>query len=97
MEVSENVITATDVISRDAIAYLFSNATAVNTAKVIIGMMKTQPFLATLFMTDRGSVLVSQFLHEVKGIRGIYLKHAASKHDQTIGTYNGLMPQVGPP
>ena len=81
----EIIITATDVFSRYAFVYLVSNHTAVNTAKVIIDIMTRHAYLPTLIITDKGSVFVSQVIHEVAGILGINLKHATTKHAQTIG------------
>ena len=81
----ENIITAIDVFSRYAFAYPVSNPTAENTAKVIIDIMKRHAYLPTLIITDKGSVFVSQVIHEVAEILGINLKHATTKHAQTIG------------
>ena len=81
----ENIITATDVFSRYAFAYAVSNPTAVNTAKVIIDIMTRHAYLPTLIITDKGSVFVSQVIHDVAEILGINLKHATTKHAQTIG------------
>ena len=81
----ENIITAIDVFSRYAFAYPVSNPTAVNTAKVIIDIMTRHAYLPTFIITDKGSVFVSQVIHEVAEILGINLKHATTKHAQTIG------------
>ena len=81
----ENIITAIDVFPIYAFAYPVSNPTAVNTAKVIIDIMTRHAYLPTLFITDKGSVFVSQVIHEVAKILGIILKHATTKHAQTIG------------
>ena len=81
----ENIITALDVISRYAFAYPVSNPTAVNTAKIIIDIMTSHAYLPTLNITDEGCVFVSQVIHEVAEILGINLKHATTKHAQTMG------------
>ena len=81
----ENIITAIDVFSRFAFAYSVSNPTAVNTAKVIIDIMTRHAYLPTLIITDKGSVFGSQVIHEVAETLGINLKHATTKHAQTIG------------
>ena len=81
----ENIITAIDVFSRYAFAYPVSNPTAVSTAKVIIDIMTRHAYLPTLIITDKGSVFVSQVIHEVAEVLGINLKHATTKHAQTIG------------
>ena len=81
----ENIITALDVLSRYAFAYPVSNPTAVNTAKVIIDILTRHAYLPTLIIKDKGSVFVSQVIHEVAEILGINSKHATTKHAQTIG------------
>ena len=81
----ENIITAIDVFARYAFAYPVSNPTAVNTAKVIIDNMTKHAYLHTLIITNKGSVFGSQDLHEFAEILGINLKHATTKHAQTIG------------
>ena len=81
----ENIITAMDVFLRYAFAYPVSNPTAVNTAKVILDIMTRHAYLPTLIITDKGSVFVSQVTHEVAEILGKNLKHATTKHAQTIG------------
>ena len=83
--VYENIITATDVFSTYAFAYQVSNPTAVNTAKVIVDIMTRHANSPTLIITDKGSVFVSKVIHEVAEILGINLKHATTKHAQTIG------------
>ena len=81
----ENIITAKDVFSRYAFAYPVSNPTAVNTAKVMIDIMTRHAYSPTLIILDKGSVFISQVIHEVAEILGISLKLATTKHAQTIG------------
>ena len=81
----ENIITAIDVFSRNAFAFPISKPTAVNTANVIIDIMTRHAYLPTLIITDKGSLFVSQDILEVAEILGIYLKHATTKHAQTVG------------
>ena len=81
----ENIITAIVVFSRCAFAYTVSNPTAVNKAKVIIDIMTRHAYLPTLIITDIGSHFVSQVIHEVAEMLDINLKHATTKHAQTIG------------
>ena len=81
----ENILAATDVFLRYAIAYQVSNPTAVNTAKVINDIVTRHAYLPTPVTIDKGSVFVSQFIHEIAEILGIKLKHATTKHVQTIG------------
>ena len=47
--------------------------------------MTRHAYLPTVIITDKGSVFVSQVIHEVTEILGINLKHATTKHAQTIG------------
>ena len=75
----EKIITAIDVISRYAFAYPVSNPTAVNTAKVIIDITTRHAYLPTLIITDKGSVFISQVVHEVAEILPVNLKHAKNK------------------
>ena len=81
----ENIITAIDVFLRFAFAYPLSNPTEVNTTKVIIDIMTRHAHLPTLIRRDKGSVFVSQVIHEVTEILGIILKYDTTKHAQTIG------------
>ena len=81
----ENFFTAIDVFSRYAFAFPVSNPTAVITTKVIIDNMTRHAYLPTLIITDKGSVFVSQVIHELVEILGIYLKHATKIHAQTNG------------
>ena len=81
----ENIITARDVFSRYPFAYSVSNPTAVNIAEAVINIMTRHAYLPTPIITDKGSVFLSQFKHEVAEILGINLKHATTKHAQTIG------------
>ena len=81
----ENIITAIDVFSRYAFAYPVSKPTAVNIAKVMIDIMTRHANLPTLIMKDKGSIFVSHVIHEVAELLSINLKHATTKHAQTIG------------
>ena len=47
--------------------------------------MTRHAYLPTLIKTDKGSVFVSQVIHDVAEILGINLKHATTKQAQTIG------------
>ena len=41
-------------------------------------------YLPTTFISDKGSAFMSQVIKEVAGVLGITLKHATTKHVQTI-------------
>ena len=75
----ENIITAIDVFSIYAFAYL------VNTAKVILVFMTRHAYKPTLLLADRGSVFITQVMHEVAEILVVNLKHATKEHAQTFG------------
>ena len=47
--------------------------------------MTRHAYLPTIIITDKRSVFVIQVIHEVAEILGINLKHATTKHAQTIG------------
>ena len=57
---------------------------AVNTKKVILDIMTGHAYLPTLIITDKGSVFVCQVIHDVAKILSIKLKHATTKHAQTL-------------
>ena len=62
-----------------------SSPTAVSTAKAIIDIMTRHGYLPTVMITDKGSVFVSNLIHEIADVLGITLSHATTKHAQAIG------------
>ena len=78
----ENLFTAIDVFSRYEFSYPVSNPAAKNTAKFNIDIMTRHAYLPMLIITEKRSI--SQVIHEVAEVQGIYLKHATTKHAQTI-------------
>ena len=81
----ENIVTALDVFSRYLLAYPTSNQDAKTVAKVIINFMTKHAYLPTTLISDKGRAFTSHVVEEVAGLLGITLKHATTKHDQTIG------------
>ena len=81
----ENIITAMDVLSRYLFAYPVTDASATNTAKVIIDIMTKHTYLPTTLITDKGTAFTSKLVAEVAQILGIQIKCATTKHPQTIG------------
>ena len=81
----ENIVTANDVFSRYLIAYPTSNQDAKTVAKVIINIMTKHAYLPTTLISDKGTAFISHVIKEVAGVLGITLKHATTKHAQTIG------------
>ena len=81
----ENIVTAMDVNSRYLFAYPTSNQDATTIAKVIINIMTKHAYLPTTLISDKGTAFTSHVIKEVAGVLGITLKHATTKHVQTIG------------
>ena len=80
----ENIVTAIDVFSRFLIAYPTSNQDTKTIAKVLINMTK-HAYLPTTLTSDKGTAFMSHVIEELAGVLGITLKHATTKHAQTIG------------
>ena len=81
----ENIVTAMDVISRYFCAYPTANQDAKAIAKVLINIMTKHAYLPTTLISDKGTAFISHVIKEVAGVLGITLKHATTKHAQTIG------------
>ena len=81
----ENIVTAMDVLSRYLFAYPTANQDATTVAKVLINIMTKHAYLPTTLISDKGTAFTSHVIKEVAGVLGITLKHATTKHAQTIG------------
>ena len=81
----ENVLTAIEVFSRYLLAYLLTDASAINVAKVLIAIITNYAYLPTRLITDKGTAFASTTIAEITQILGITLKCATTKHPQTIG------------
>ena len=81
----ENIVTAMDVFSRYLFAYPTSNQDATTIAKVILNIMTKRAYLPTTLISDKGTAFTSHVIKEVAGVLGITLKHATTRHAQTIG------------
>ena len=81
----ENIVTAMDVFSRFLFAYPTSNQYATTIAKVIINIKTKHAYLPTTLISDKGTAFTSHVIKEVAGVLGISLKHATTKHAQTVG------------
>ena len=82
---NENIITAKDVFSRYLFAHPVTDASATNTAKVVIDIMTKHTYLRTTLITDKGTDFTSGLVAEVAQNFGIRIKCATTKHPQTIG------------
>ena len=78
-------MTAIDVFSRYLFAYPTSNQDAKTVAKVVISIMTKHAYLPTTLISDKGTAFTSTVIKEVAGVLGITLKHATTKHAQTVG------------
>ena len=81
----ENIVTAMDVFSRYLFAYPTTNQDAKTIAKVLINIMTKHAYLPTTLISDKGTAFTSHVIKEVAGVLGVTLKHATTKHAQTIG------------
>ena len=81
----ENIVTAIDVFSRYSFAYPTSNQKAKTVAQVLINIMTKHAYLPTTLISDKGTAFTSTVIKEVAGVLSITLKHATTKHAQTIG------------
>ena len=81
----ENIVTAMDVFSRYLFAYPTSNQDAKAVTKVINNIMTKHADLQTTLISDKGLAFTSHVIKEVACVLGITLKHATTKHSQTIG------------
>ena len=74
-----------DVFSRYLFAYPVTDASATNTAKVIVDIMTKHTYLPTTLITDKGTAFTSRLVAEVAQILEICIKCVITKHPQTIG------------
>ena len=81
----ENIVTAMDVFSPYLFAYPTSNQDAKTIAKVLIIIMTKHAYLPSTLISDKGTAFMSHVIKEKAGVLGITLKHASTKHAQTIG------------
>ena len=81
----ENIVTATDVFFRCLFAYPTSNQDSKTIAKVLINIMTKHAYLPTTLISDKGAAFMSHVVKELAGVLGINLKHATTKHAQTLG------------
>ena len=81
----ENIVIAMDVFSRYSFAYPTSNQDAKTIAKVLFNIMTKHAYLPATLISDKGTAFMSHVIKDVAGVLGITLKHATTKHAQTIG------------
>ena len=73
-----------NVFSRYLFAYLLTDASAINVAKVLIDIMTKHACLPKTPITDNGTAFTSTIIAEITQNLGITLKCATTEHPQTI-------------
>ena len=81
----ENLVTTMDVFSRFLLAYPTSKEDVKTIAKELINIMTKHAYLPTTLISDKGTAFMSHVTKEVAVVLGVTLKHATTKHAQTIG------------
>ena len=81
----ENLVKAMDVFFRYLFAYRTSNQDTKTIAKVLTNIMTKHASLPTTLISNKGTAFMSHVIKKVTGDLGIALKHATTKHAQTIG------------
>ena len=79
------VITAMDVFSRYLFAYSVTRIDTKTVTRVLTDIITRHCYLPLTMITDKGSQFISEAMQQTTAIRGIQLKHATTKHAQTIG------------
>ena len=83
----ENIVTALDVFSRCLFAYPTSNQDAKTNVQNLINIITQHAYLPTTLISYKGTAFMSIVIEEMAGVLSITLKHATTKHAQTIGLH----------
>ena len=79
------IVTAMDVFSRYHFTYNVVKTDAPTVARVLVDIMTRHAYLPTTVITDKATQFMSEVMADATRILGIQLKHATTKHAQTIG------------
>ena len=79
------VITAMDVFSRYLFAYSVTRIDTRTVTRVLIDIITRHSYLPTTIITDKVSQFVAESMQQITTALGIQLRHATTKHAQTIG------------
>ena len=79
------IITAMDVFSRYLFTYNVVRTDASTVARVLVDIMTRHAYLPTTIITDKGTQFMSEVVADATRTLGIQLRHATTKHAQTIG------------
>ena len=79
------IVTAMDVYSRYLFTYNVVKTDAPTVARVLVDIMTRHAYLPTTVITDKGTLFMSEVMADGTMTLGIQLRHATTKHAQTIG------------
>ena len=79
------IVTAMDVYSRYLFTYNVVKTDAPTVARVLVDIMTRHAYLPTTVITDKGTQFMSEVMADATRTLGIQLRHATTKHAQTIG------------
>ena len=79
------IITAMDVFSRYLFTYNVIRTDAPTVARVLVDIMTRHAYLPTTVITDKGTQFMSEVMADATRTLSIQLRHATTKHAQTIG------------
>ena len=79
------IITAKDVFSRYLFAYNVAGVDTKTVSRVLIDIITRHCYLPTRIITNKGSQFFSEAMKQTTDVLGVQLKHAKSKHAQTLG------------
>ena len=74
-----------DVFSRYLFAYNVARVDTKTVARVVFDIITRHCYLPTTIITDKGSQFISEAMKQTTDLLGTHLKHAITKHAQTIG------------
>ena len=79
------IVTAMDFYSRYLFTYNVVKTDAPTVARVLVDIMTRHAYLPTTVITDKGTQFMSEVMADATRTLGIQLRHATTKHAQTIG------------
>ena len=79
------IVTAMDIFSRYLFTYCVTKIDAKTIARVLVDIMTRHAYLPTTIITDKGTQFMSRVVADTTRVLGIQLRHATTKHAQTIG------------
>ena len=79
------IVTAMDIYSRYLFTYCVTKIDAKTIARALVDIMTRHAYLPTTMITDEGTQFLSEVKADTTRVLGIQLRHATTKHAQTIG------------